>query len=99
MSCRSGGLVDLHSFPTRRSSDLENVTDRFVVGLHAQHVGLEAAAFAFGATDIEIAQELHLDFLEPGAATALATAAAGVRSEEHTSELPVTWPSRMPSSA
>ena len=41
-------------------------------------MGLEAATFAFGATDIEIAQELHLDLLEPSAATALATAAAGV---------------------
>ena len=60
---------------------LEDVVDRFSEDLHAQDVRLETAAFAFGATHIEIAQELHLDLLEAGAATALATAAAGVERE------------------
>ena len=49
--------------------------------LHPQNVRLKAAAFAFGATHVEIAQELHLDLLEAGAATAFATAAAGVEGE------------------
>ena len=42
---------------------------------------LEAPPFAFRAAHIEIAQELHLDLLETGAAAALATAAAGVEGE------------------
>ena len=60
---------------------LEHVVNRFAVELHAQDVRLEAFAFAFRATHEEIAQELHLDLLEAGAATTLATAAAGVEGE------------------
>ena len=41
-----------------------------------QDVRLETPAFAFGAANVEIAQELHLDFLEPGAATTLAAPTA-----------------------
>src|SRR5690625_7941318 len=58
----------LHSFPTRRSSDLWG--EVFPDALQP-------------ATDISSELMSHLRY----------------RSEEHTSELPVTWPSRMPSSA
>ena len=60
---------------------LEDVVNGFLVQLHIENVRLKAAAFAFGATDVKIAQELHLDLLKAGAATALATAAAGVERE------------------
>ena len=60
---------------------LEDAVDRFSVELDAQDVRLKTAAFALGAPHVEIAQELHLDLFEAGAATALATAAAGVEGE------------------
>ena len=75
-------LADLrekrHRFGHRQ---LEHIVNRFAVQLNLQHVRLETSAFAFRATDIEIAQELHLDFLETGAAATFATAAAGVEGE------------------
>ena len=55
--------------------------DRFAAELDAQDVRLKALPFALGAADEEIAQELHLDLLEAGAATTLAAAAAGVEGE------------------
>ena len=60
---------------------LENVVNRFVLHLDLQHVRLKTPAFAFGAADVEIAQELHLDLFEAGAAAALATAAPGIERE------------------
>src|SRR4051794_35216579 len=60
---------------------LEDVVDRSAVQLHFQDVRLEPAAFALRAAHVEIAQELHLDFLEAGPATALAASAAGVERE------------------
>ena len=42
--------------------------------LDAQDVRLKTAAFALGAADIKIAQELHLDLFKTGAAATLATA-------------------------
>src|SRR6476620_11644155 len=41
---------------------------------HFEHVRLETSPFAFRAAHVEIAQELHLDFLETGPATTLAAA-------------------------
>ena len=55
--------------------------DRAPCQLDLQDVRLEAPPFALRATHIEIAQELHLDLLETGAAAAFATAAAGVERE------------------
>ena len=55
--------------------------NRFAVQLHFQDVRLKPPAFAFGAAHVEIAQELHLDFLETGAATTFAAAAAGIEGE------------------
>src|SRR5213076_1321787 len=42
---------------------------------------LKSPPFALGAADVEIAEKLHLDLLEPGAATAFAPAAARVKRE------------------
>src|SRR5437764_1840637 len=60
------------------NSQLEHVGNRLLGQLHPQNVRLKTAAFAFGAANVKIAQELHLDLFEPGAAAAFATAAAGV---------------------
>src|SRR5687767_4735572 len=60
---------------------LQNVVDRLPINLHPQDVRLETPAFAFGTTHVEIAQELHLDLLKAGAATAFATPAPGVERE------------------
>ena len=49
--------------------------------LHLQDVLAVAAAVAVGAADEDIAQELHLDLLEPGAAAPLALALGGVEAE------------------
>ena len=57
------------------------VVDRFAMHPHFQHVRLKAAAFAFGAAHIEVAQKLHLDFFKTGAATTFATSAAGIKRE------------------
>ena len=46
---------------------IEHIVNRFAEQLNFEHVGLEASAFALGASHVEIAQELHLDFLETGA--------------------------------
>ena len=46
--------------------ELKHVVNRFPVQLDFQHVRLEPFAFAFGAAHVKIAQELHLDLLEPG---------------------------------
>ena len=61
--------------------ELQQVMDRFVVQFNFQHVGLESFSFAFGAADIEIAQELHLDLFESRAGTTFATAASGIERE------------------
>src|SRR5437764_3428385 len=63
------------------NSQLEHVVNRLLVQLHAQDVRLKTAAFAFGAANVKIAQELHLDLFKPGAAAAFAAAAAGVERE------------------
>ena len=42
---------------------------------------LETSTFAFRAAHVEVAQELHFDFLEAGPTAALATSAAGVEGE------------------
>ena len=60
---------------------LEHFVNRFAVEFHFQHVRLEAPAFAFRAAHVKIAQELHLDLLETGAAATLAAAAAGIEGE------------------
>jgi len=44
-----------------------------------QNVDWKAPALAFRARAVKVAQELHLDLFEAGAATALAPAAAGVK--------------------
>ena len=58
---------------------LEHIVNRFSVQLNFQHVRLETFAFTFRATDIKIAQKLHLDFLETGAVATFATAATGIK--------------------
>ena len=57
---------------------LENVVNGFPPKLHSEHMGLKSFALAFGAANIQIAQELHLDFLEAGPAATLAATAAGI---------------------
>src|SRR3954465_14174271 len=52
---------------------LQDVVDRFPVEQHPQDMRLEALPFAFRTAHEEIAQELHLDLFEAGAATTLAT--------------------------
>ena len=49
--------------------------------LHFENMGAVAAAIAIGAADEYVAEELHFDLLEPGAAAALALALAGVEAE------------------
>ena len=61
--------------------ELEQIVNRFAVQFDFQDVRLKTFALAFGATHIEIAQELHLDLLEPCSRTTLTTAAAGVERE------------------
>ena len=60
---------------------LEHFMNRAPFQLHLLHVRLEAPTFALRATDVEIAQELHLDFLETSSAATFATAAPGVERE------------------
>src|SRR5207253_10116419 len=75
----SGALPDLHSFPTRRSSDLLLLTQTLaaVVALLAGSLLLWGARMP----------RRRIAFLLAGGAVALALLAAGVRSEEHSSEL------------
>src|SRR3984893_12608935 len=56
---------------------IEHIMNRFAVQFDFQHVRLEPFAFAFGAADIEIAQELHVDLFESGPGATFATTAAG----------------------
>jgi len=51
------------------------------VALHFQDVLAVAAAVALGAANEDVAQELHFDLLEPGAAAPLALPLAGVEAE------------------
>ena len=76
-----GGPLQGAKVAVAADGQLEDVVDRLAVKLHAEHVRLEALAFALGATHEEIAEKLHLDLLEAGAATALAPTAAGVEGE------------------
>ena len=62
-----------------RNCQLEHIVNRFSVQLNFKNVRLEAFAFAFRATDIEIAQKLHLDFFEASAVATFATAAPGIK--------------------
>ena len=61
--------------------ELKHFVNRAPCQLHLLHVRLEAPPFALRATHVEIAQELHLDLLETGAAAPFATTAAGVERE------------------
>src|SRR5690625_7216834 len=74
--------LELHSFPTRRSSDLGGQPSS-VTFMRRSIARRAASSHNFWTFD----QRGHLD------------CHAVRRSEEHTSELQVTWPSRMPSSA
>src|ERR1035437_8127659 len=49
--------------------------------LHFQNMGAVAAAIAIGATDEDVAEELHLDLLETGAAAPLTLALRRVEAE------------------
>src|SRR5690606_39472243 len=76
LSCCSGAPRDLHSFPTRRSSDLCGLQQRIALTQHPVVVG-EHTRQAGGA--------LHQKLIgEPAPRRRIA---APVRSEEHTSEL------------
>ena len=57
---------------------LQNFVNRAASQFHLQHMRLETTSLAFRAADVEVAQELHLDFLKTGPAAALATSAPGV---------------------
>src|SRR5439155_26882090 len=93
----------LHSFPTRRSSDLGGGDGRVILEGHPpvdhplrivdSHANLDADVSTADVHDIPAR-----DLVQIGGEAAVG-GNIGIRSEEHTSELPVTWPSRMPSSA
>src|SRR5262245_55548951 len=68
----------LHRFAHRK---LKHFVNRAPCQLDLLYVRLETPPFALRATHIEIAQELHLDLLETGAATPFATDAAGIEGE------------------
>ena len=61
-----------------RDGGIEDVVDRFAVDLYFQDVGLEALAVTLRAADKDVAEELHLDFLEAVAGAAVAAALAGI---------------------
>ena len=56
--------------------------DGFAVEFDLEGVGLVAFAFALGAGDVEVAEELHFDFLEAVSGAAFTAALAGVEREE-----------------
>ena len=64
----------------------EQFVDRVAAQLHFQDMRLEPSTFAFRAAHVEVAQELHFDFLEAGPAAALATSAAGVKGKRARSQ-------------
>ena len=49
--------------------------------LHFENVGAVAAAIAIGAADEDVAEELHLDLLEAGAAAPFTLALGGIEAE------------------
>src|SRR5205814_9208904 len=74
---------DLHSFPTRRSSDLR------VDGMHGvrEHVALdECETLELGEDRVDLPEALRGE-VDGGAARLVAVHGDGDRSEEHTSEL------------
>src|SRR5207248_7793915 len=78
---RSAAPRDLHSFPTRRSSDLRRVIERAQCAIH---VGLQPLE---GAGERLLLGEDHQGDVEPGRHRPGFDIALMVRSEEHTSEL------------
>src|SRR5205823_14773971 len=95
----------LHSFPTRRSSDLNEMAKLCErMGLNAWEI-TEAAKtkpFGFLAHYPSAGVGGHCILVDPYYLSCAAREfdlSLGFRSEEHTSELPVTSLSRMPSSA
>src|SRR5450432_397601 len=56
----------------------EQIVNRAPLQFDLQDMRLKAAAFAFRATHVKIAQKLHLDFFETGSAATLTPAAARV---------------------
>ena len=76
---RSGGLV--HRQVQHIGDRAGPVSALAAVEFHLQHLGAVASAVAFGAAQIDIAKELHLDMLETVAATGGAAAVAGVETE------------------
>src|SRR5206468_10982093 len=80
----------LHSFPTRRSSDLGDAFEQGQQVLHRANLLLmdeDSDIFEHAFHAVRVSDEVGREV------------AAVERSEEHTSELPVTIRSRMPSSA
>src|SRR5450755_1416837 len=74
------GLADLREKLNRFTHrQLEQVVNGFAMQLHSQNVRLKPAAFAFRAAHIEIAQKLHLDLFETGAAATFAASTAGIK--------------------
>ena len=61
-----------------RHRQLKYFVNRFFVELNLEHMGLETFAFAFRAADKQVAQKLHLDFLESGPVAPFAAAGARV---------------------
>src|SRR3954447_2111840 len=49
---------------------LQNFMNRAAFQFHLQHMRLETTSLAFRATDVEVAQELHLDFFKTDPAAA-----------------------------
>ena len=78
-----GRLVDAH---------LEDVVDRLAAVAHGQRFVVEAAAFAIGTDDVDVAQEMHADLQQPGALAGLAPAAGDIEREPALAEAPCPGP-------
>src|SRR5205823_14815818 len=92
-----GAHPDLHSFPTRRSSDLRNASTDSSVETGESHATNDLSAFvgldtagdtSIGGADVSgVTGENVQDGNNTATRTQAATASSGDRSEEHTSEL------------
>ena len=65
----------------RRSIPSINHQLKFTINFHLQDVLPIAPAVAIGAADEDVAEKLHFDFFEPGAAATFALALRGIEAE------------------
>src|SRR5207248_5926133 len=90
-------ISHLHSFPTRRSSDLAEQSgavpgfdldaDRIELAAAGIPIDLDNPLLVGHVHDVLAARSVHRDALAPGDVSADGVARYGLRSEEHTSEL------------